>query len=908
MNQEPLGYSTALADAQPIRVLLVEDSEAARELIIDIFEHTSVGNFQLVAASRLSQAKTCLLQQGFDLVILDLGLPDSDGLGSLAAIIDTNDSLPILVLTGNDNRDLGREAINLGAQDFIVKGFGAESLLPRISYYTIERHKAHQQAVRSELFLRASIDSLPACIAIVNGQGKTLLLNQAWRELNRPHGPAEVTIKEGSDYFLTCLPLICDDQRLGELLFLRVQDILGGKIDTFETEYRHRSGSGERWYHIRVSPLRTEKHDAVIISHEDVTGRKGTEEDLFRSREYLRLIFDTSPNVVFVKDEKGRYIMANRAMSEIFGLLPSEIVGKTDGEICRAMALPEHESQRLIDQDRIVLAANRQLVIEQEPLTDYRGDTHWFRTIKLPIHFPQCPPYVLGISTEITGQRDSEDKLKNSERLLRTILDAVQYQILLLDDQLNVIWANRAAAEMSSAKLSELIGRNCKDVCRQDKHCPTCPAEQSLATGLPHNTQITQNNGATILEISTIPITNSQGKVTQVVYLAEDISQRLSYEQQLRQAQKMESLGVLAGGIAHDFNNILTAILGFTELALHKTGDNRNLHNDLNEVYKASIRARDLVQQILTFSRRIDKQLQPLDISLVVKEAMKLLRSTLPTSIEMEVQLEKNLGLVLADPTQIHQIVMNLCTNAAHAMQKSGGRLTVALRSRVFGAAAALQHQELKPGKYLEMMIADTGHGIGADILPLIFDPYFTTKGLGEGTGLGLSVVHGIVKEYGGAIKVDSVIGRGTTFTLLFPETQRQQMAAAEPTPMVNKQRGQGYTVLVVDDEPSIVKLCRRMLESNGFRVIAETDPRAALTHIESDSHSIDLVLSDLTMPHLTGDKLAARIHELAPMLPVILMSGNKANPGDFTEPTGLVRFIDKPIDNKKGSSGSCVL
>ncbi|SHO52914.1 response regulator [Desulfopila aestuarii] len=894
------GFATHAITGKPISVLLVEDTAAARELILDIFDDSTTGNFSLTVKIRVKDAQLFLQQNHVDLIILDLGLPDSNGLETLTSISTVADATPIIVLTGNDDKDLGRKAIALGAQDFIVKGFGAESLLPRIAYYTIERHKAHHQAVQAELFLRASIDSLPSRIAIVNDCGTTLFLNRAWTKTSNNPTEKLAEVHEGADYFTTCLPHVCSDLATVERLRQMAHDVLEKKTTFIETEYQHTSANSVKWYQVRMTPLLNTMQNSVVISHEDISARKRIAIDLFRSREYLRVIFDTTPNLVFVKDDQGRYIMVNKAMGSMYGLKPNEIVGKTDAELFQEKHMVEDECQNFNQDDLKVLTTNKPLTIEEEPWTSHLGKKHWFRTSKMPIQFPDCPPYVLGISTDISEQRENQDKIRSSELLLRTILDALQYRILLLDTEMQVIWANSAAKENAHEIVSSIMGQSCRDICNTDKHCRICPAEQALRTGEMHFSEVKADNGTTTLEITTIPIKNNDGEVTSIVYIAEDISQQLSVEQQLRQAQKMESLGVLAGGIAHDFNNVLTAVLGFTELALYKTKDNDSLTGDLKEVYQASIRARDLVNQILTFSRRIDKQFQPLDISLIVKEAMKLLRSTLPTSIHMDFHLEKDLDLTLADPTHIHQIIMNLCTNAAHAMQRDGGRLSVSLRSRLLQTEEKNHYHNLQPGKYIELSVTDTGHGIAEDTLPYIFDPYFTTKGLGEGTGLGLAVVHGIVKECGGDIHVVSKIGEGTTFTLLFPVVEQHEQPAVLPQTERSISNGAGYSILVVDDEPAIVKLCRRMLEAKGFTVLSETDPRAALTRISDASVRIDLLLSDLTMPHMTGDKLAQAVHEIAPTMPVILMSGNKAKADDFTGRQLPVQFIDKPLNNQE--------
>ncbi|MCU0562979.1 MAG: GAF domain-containing protein [Desulfobacterales bacterium] len=349
--------------------------------------------------------------------------------------------------------------------------------------------------------------------------------------------------------------------------------------------------------------------------------------------------------------------------------------------------------------------------------------------------------------------------------------------------------------------------------------------------------------------------------------------ERVHLEDRLRQAQKMEAIGTLAGGIAHDFNNILAAIIGFAELARIVSDGNAEVRDHIDEVLKASFRARDLVRQILTFSRRTESEYAPVDVHLIVREALKLLRATLPSTIELR-HAGGRPGRVLGDPTQIHQIVMNLCTNAYQAMPQ-GGTLEVTLEQACIDESHAAELRPLEPGPCLKLSVRDTGHGIDPAIMHRIFDPYFSTKDKTKGTGLGLAVVHGAVKAHKGAIRVTSRLGEGTTFEVLLPLVDGT--APTRPDPKRTAPRGYEH-ILFVDDEPSIAALGRQIFEALGYRVTTSRDPADALALFKATPQEFNLVITDMTMPGMTGDRLALELMRTRPGLPVIVCTGFNEN------------------------------
>ena len=373
----------------------------------------------------------------------------------------------------------------------------------------------------------------------------------------------------------------------------------------------------------------------------------------------------------------------------------------------------------------------------------------------------------------------------------------------------------------------------------------------------------------------------------------ESEKERGKLEAQLRQSQKMEAIGTLAGGIAHDFNNILSAVIGFSELSLDMVKKGDPLESNLKEILHAGSRAKGLVKQILAFSRQAEQESKPLQIKLLAKEVLKLLRASLPSTIEIRQHLISD-GEVLADPTQIHQVLMNLCTNAGHAMASEGGLLTVSLEDVEPGDTLFVEHPELMSRQYQRLKITDTGPGVDPNIIDRIFDPFFTTKELGVGTGMGLSVVHGIIKNHAGIITVESTPGNGATFSAYFPLIQE-----TVDVPEEKKQSLPTGTerILLVDDELPIIRMGKQTLERLGYEVEIAQDSNEALAIFISAPGRFDLLITDMTMPNMTGVQLAKQILGIRPDFPIILSTGFSGSISDEEIHTlGIRALVMKPI------------
>lgn len=365
-------------------------------------------------------------------------------------------------------------------------------------------------------------------------------------------------------------------------------------------------------------------------------------------------------------------------------------------------------------------------------------------------------------------------------------------------------------------------------------------------------------------------------------------------EMKLRQAQKMEAIGTLAGGIAHDFNNILGAIIGYADMAREDTPANSTVANDLDKVLEAGNRAKDLVKQILAFSRQDDAERLPLQPAIIIKEAIKMLRSSMPTTIHIFANIDSMSGMIFADPTQFHQIVMNLCTNAFHAMEKTGGELYVTLRNVKEYSENLPDELALVHGKFVELIVRDTGSGINPSNIDKIFQPYFTTKETGKGTGMGLAITHGIIKKWGGAISVNSKLGTGTTFRVMLPMVENDIIEKEKSTEPVH---GGQERILLVDDEEILAKIGQDMLERLGYHVTVRTNSLAALESFQNQPDQYDLVITDQTMPGMTGADLARRMIQIRPNIPIILCTGySSIMSEEKAKAIGIKEFAFKPL------------
>ncbi len=501
--------------------------------------------------------------------------------------------------------------------------------------------------------------------------------------------------------------------------------------------------------------------------------------------------------------------------------------------------------------------------------------------------------------------RESSTNLANQTELLNNILNNIPFNVFWKDGESVYLGCNRAFAEVTGLGTPEnIIGKTDYDLPWKKEEADfyrQCD-KQVVDTGIPMadiEEPLTQADGQKkIIITSKVPLKNRDGSVFGTLGIYYDITERKQLEETVKQTQKMEAIGTLAGGIAHDFNNILSAIIGYAELSHDDISQDSHIYEYIEQILNSATRAKDLVKQILTFSRKSQEERKPILIHPIVKEVAKLIRSTIPTTIEIRQHIDETTGMVDADPTQMHQIVMNLCTNAAHAMPETEGVLDIELSSVVITQESKTNYHDVAPGPFLELKISDTGTGIDSKIIHRIFEPFFTTKIKEKGTGMGLAVVHGIVKDHGGDISIDSQLGKGTTFTILLPQVVAEPDNAEDP--MSEVPTGHEH-ILFVDDEKTLLGLGKRMLESLGYTVTAQNSSLEAFETFQQSPDTFDMVITDQTMPHMTGYNLAKRILEIKPDAHTILCTGysDSVTP-EKVEAAGIKALIYKPISKKE--------
>jgi PAS domain S-box-containing protein len=636
--------------------------------------------------------------------------------------------------------------------------------------------------------------------------------------------------------------------------------------------------ANDRWYDIVAYQY---KPDHFVTAFLDITERKRTEQSLRLAQYSVEIAADA----VFWLRPDASVCYANVAAARLLGYSREELLRLTAFDLNPGRS-PENWAAHW---DRI--RQQRSYTFEAE-FRSKAGDP-------VPVEITAGYLEFGGEVYNFSFVRDITERKRTAERLatLAAAVEQAADDIMVTDAAGIISYVNSAFERTTGYPRVEAVGRSPRFL-DSGRHDPAFydSIDATIASGRTWHGRFSNRtrDGRVILQDASIsPILDASGGIVGQVSARRDVTRQVELEEHAAQADKLEAIGTMAGGIAHDFNNILSAILGYTQMALRKCPEDSAIQRDLQAVLLGSRRAADLVKQILTFSRHQQSAEQRVQVGLIVKEAVKFLRATIPATVEIRTDIRSD-AVVLAEPTDLHRIVINLCTNAALAMQDHGGLLELSLAEVDLDAPFASKHPEVSPGRFARLTVRDTGHGMTREVQARIFEPFFTTRQRGEGTGMGLAVVHGIITRCRGAITVQSEPGQGTTFGIHLPLVDPAAPAVAPlPEPMV---AGSGH-ILVVDDEPLVATMVADQLNELGYRTTACANGAEALEAFAADPRAIDLVVTDMTMPGMTGDVLAQRLKSLRPDLPVVLCTGYSDRISQETaQAQGIDEFGMKPV------------
>ena len=649
------------------------------------------------------------------------------------------------------------------------------------------------------------------------------------------------------------------------------------------------------WFEISMSRLEDDDGKVIgAIGHvKDVSSRRQAQALLTDEANWLRILVEQSRDGIVILDQDGKVFESNQQFAHMVGYRLEEIhtlhVWEWD---------TQWDKEQLLDMLQSVDGSGAHF----ETRHRRKDGTFYDAEISTNGAVYRGQKLIFCVCRDITERIVEKKRIEKALLLTQFSFDKASIGILRTGDDERILDVNEHACKN--------LGYNHRELCRMSIHDIDSSLSledwtllwQSLCEKgtINYETVHRRKDGTPMPVDVTANLLEFEGD-RYCLHFARDITdqkndekQKLIMETHLRQTQRMEALGTLAGGIAHDFNNILSAISGYAELAQLRCPANPKLRHYIDEIHMASVRAKTLVDQILTFSRKGKSEKRHVDIASVLAETLNLIRATLPSTIEIRQHIKSDGGSLFADETQMRQVIMNLCTNAYHSMQKEGGLLEVDLASVAIGIYDSSVYPVIRPGKYLKLVVADTGHGMGEDVLARIFDPYFTTKKSGGSTGMGLSTVHGIVKDHGGSIKVYSRPGVGTTFQVFFPLVETAVRHSTAQTGIFSS--GNGY-ILLVDDEKQLVEIGNEMLEGLGYLVETRSNPIDAVDAFRMNPDKYDLIITDMTMPKMTGERLAKEIKTIRPDMPIILCTGFSANLStDTLTEIGINEMLMKPV------------
>jgi two-component system cell cycle sensor histidine kinase/response regulator CckA len=884
-----------VAAETPLDVLLVEDSPTDVLLTEEALVQASC--FRLRSSERLGEALRLLSEAHFDVVLLDLGLPDSEGIDTLRRLRDRNTKVAVVVLTGKDDEELALRALHEGAEDYLVKGRADAEQLSRAIRYAVERGRSEESLRESEELFRSAFERTNVATCLTDMDNRFLRVNEAVTQM---FGYSREEMLRLSVADITHPDDLADNNVLRN-------SMLAGEIQFFQEEKRYLHKDGRLlWGLTNVSLVRGRSGEPLyyVGQVQDVTDRKRAEAERDALLYRLQLQIQRMPLVYILFDADFRITDWNPAAERTFGYAREEAVGKQPNDLNP----PSFHRDALKIMDRIRAGDMAAHSVNENLTKDGRTITcEWFNTPLLTDDGRFGGLLCLGRDVTQKKALQAEQArlaaaVEASEEQMRLLLESTGEGIYGIDMQGHCTFINRAAAAMIGYAPAEVIGQDMHGLIHHHRpdgspypveHCPIYRAMQTQSGVRVRDEVLWRRDGTSFAaEYSSFSImkeVESQGAVVTF----QDITQVRQLEEQFRQAQKMEAVGQLAGGVAHDFNNLLTIISGYSEILLATLGSSDPMRESVRAISEAGERAASLTRQLLAFSRKTVLEPKVLDLNVIVRETEKFLRRLIGEDILLTAVLDPAINRVKVDPGQVGQVLMNLAVNARDAMPR-GGKLTVETRNVELDQEYARLHAEVKSGRYVLLSMADTGTGMTPEVKARIFEPFFTTKGVGKGTGLGLAVVLGIVKQSEGHVQVYSEPDIGTTFKIYFPAVE-EQVSAPRGIDAGNGGRGT-ETVLLVEDEDGVRGLAVLVLQTYGYKVLAASSGKEALRLVEKRSGGVDLLVTDVVMPGMGGPELADALRPRLPQMKVLFSSGYT---DDAVVRHGLlqekVAFIQKP-------------
>jgi PAS domain S-box-containing protein len=785
-----------------------------------------------------------------------------------------------------------------------------------------ERKRAEEALRQSEERHRLLAETMLQGVVHQGADGKIIAMNPAAERIlgkNREQFLGSTSVKEEHDTIRENGEVFPGMEHPAMVALRTGKEVRGVIMGVFNP----RAGD-YRWIDIDAVPVfypGQTRPSEVYAVFEDITERRQAESALHNALQRFYHMLSSMYSGLLLMTDEGRVEFVNQAFCDYYGLkdAPADLVGMASPDFLEKIKYAYLHPDQAAARIREIIKRGQPVKAEEFAM---QGGLTALRDF-VPLNVNGKSYGRLWIHVDITERKHMEEelrksrdelelrvqertaKLRESEEKYRDLVESVNSIIIRVDAEGRVTFLNDYGQDFFGYSEEEIRGKHVFGMIVPPDTASGLNAKMFMEYIAKHpdryresEIQNMRRNGEKVWVSWTVtPLYEENGLINGLLAVGNDISERKRLETQLRQAQKMEALGTLTGGIAHDFNNILAAVIGFAELLEdHVPRQSREAHH-LKRVLEAGLRGRDLVKQMLTFSRKTEQEKKPLRLSSIVKETVKFLRASTPSTINIRVEVRSESGVILGDPVQIQQVLMNLCTNAAFAMREKGGSLDIAL-SDFSVSPSSRDPQDIEPGLYMKLTVRDTGSGIAPEIIDKIFDPFFTTKEVGEGTGLGLSVVHGIVHQSGGSITVESEPGRGSTFTVYFPKTVEESVTASvsrEALPTGSER------ILFVDDEEALVEMGEDILAELGYEVTSRMNGREALALFTADPSRFDLIITDQTMPDMTGAQLAKEILTIRADMPIIMCTGfSHLVDADKAKAAGIRAFAMKPLTKRE--------